>query len=59
MPLDETSFRTKVLRGFLWVGVGTFMGQLISWVATILVIRILVPSDYGLMAMALTFIALF
>ena len=58
MPLDETSFRTKVLRGFLWLSVGTFMGQLISWVATILVIRILLPSDYGLMAMAFTFIAL-
>lgn len=55
---EEASFKTKVVKGFLWLGTGTFLGQLISWISTILVIRILLPSDYGLMAMAASFIFL-
>jgi O-antigen/teichoic acid export membrane protein len=34
------------------------MAQLITWVMTLVVIRILTPSDYGLVAMASVFIAL-
>jgi teichuronic acid exporter len=52
MAAEEISFRTKVLKGFLWLGTGTFIGQFISWISTIFVIRLLLPSDYGLMAMA-------
>lgn len=55
----ETSFKSRVLKSFVWLGTGTFAGQLISWVATIVVIRLLSTSDYGLMAMANTFIAFF
>jgi teichuronic acid exporter len=58
MAAEETSFKTKVLKSFLWLGTGTLIGQLISWVSTIFVIRLLLPADYGLMAMATTFIAL-
>ena len=58
MPLEEISFRTKVLKGLLWLGTGTFLVQLISWISTIFVIRLLLPSDYGLMAMATTFVSL-
>lgn len=56
MAAEETSFRTKVLKSFLWLGTGTFIGQSISWISTIFVIRLLSPSDYGLFAMAFTFI---
>ena len=58
MAVEEPTFKTKVLRGFLWLGTGTFVGQFISWISTIFVIRLLVPEDYGLMAMAGSFIAL-
>ena len=57
MP-EEKSFKKKVIDSFLWLGTGTFFGQIISWIATIVVIRLLIPSVYGLMAMATTFISL-
>jgi O-antigen/teichoic acid export membrane protein len=39
-----------------WMMAARFAGQLITWVVTILVIRILTPDDYGLMALAMAFI---
>lgn len=36
----------------LWQGSASLAGQVISWFATLIVIRLLSPSDYGLMAMA-------
>ncbi|HXI09339.1 MAG TPA: lipopolysaccharide biosynthesis protein [Thermodesulfobacteriota bacterium] len=58
MNSGNVPLRTKVLKSFLWLSTGTFAGQLVSWVSTILVIRLLAPSDYGLMAMGSSFIAL-
>lgn len=55
---EERSFKRKVIDGFLWLGTGSFVGQMISWLSTIFVIRLLVPADYGLMAMASTFVVL-
>ena len=52
MQSDDVDLRSSVLRGFAWVGGGQFIGQLISWASTILVIRLLAPSDYGLIAMS-------
>ncbi len=49
--MDHTSFRAKVISAFIWISTGTFFIQIISWVSTIFVIRLLTPSDYGLMAM--------
>lgn len=58
MNIKSDDFKKKVLKGFIWLGTGTFLGQLIAWCSTIIVIRLLEPADYGLMAMAGTFIAL-
>lgn len=55
MRPDVTSFRSRVLKGFLWLGTGSFLGQVMSWFSTIIVIRLLSPSDYGLMAMTAGF----
>jgi teichuronic acid exporter len=49
------AFRIAVVRGFLWLGTSAFVGQFVSWLSTILVIRLLSPSDYGLMATATVF----
>ncbi len=60
--MTEKSIGEKVVRGFRWLAVGRFAGQLVTWVVTIFVIRILSPEDYGLMAMAtvvIGFLALF
>jgi teichuronic acid exporter len=55
---EEASFKKKVINGFLWLGTGSFIGQVLAWLSTIIIIRLLLPSDYGLMAMASTFVAL-
>jgi len=47
---------TGVLRSFAWQGGAVALGQLISWASTIVVIRLLSPGDYGLMAMANLFV---
>src|SRR5262249_1341511 len=48
--------RPALLNALYWVAGGRFVGQLISWLITIWVIRILTPNDYALMAMAGVFI---
>lgn len=46
------SLRTDVLHSLKWLAGVRFGGQLIAWAITIVVIRILKPADYGLMAIA-------
>lgn len=58
MAVEGGSFRKSVLSGFFWLSAATFVGQFISWLSTIVVIRLLSPSDYGLMAMTTVFISL-
>lgn len=53
----EPTYRQKVLSSFAWMGLAQFFGQLVSWAATIVVIRLLDPSDYGVMAMATVFLS--
>lgn len=43
----------RVLASFLWLGSASLVAQAVSWVSTVLVIRLLSPDDYGLMAMAM------
>lgn len=50
------------MSAFRWVAALRFMGQLISWLSTIFVIRFLAPEDYGVIALAevfRTFLVLF
>jgi O-antigen/teichoic acid export membrane protein len=42
----------RVFGSLLWLGSASIVGQIVSWLSAILVIRLLSPSDYGLMAMA-------
>ena len=39
------------------MGLGSAIGQFVSWSSTILVVRQLAPEDYGLMAMSMSFVA--
>ena len=55
--IDEAqSLRRRVISSMAWVGGLKYFGQIITWAVTIFVIRILAPSDYGLMAKAGVFI---
>jgi len=44
--------RRTVVVSLLWQGSASVVSQLISWLATLVVIRLLSPADYGLVAMA-------
>ena len=52
------SIKVEVLSALRWSAAGRLAGQLGSWAATIYVIRILNPADYGLMGMASILIGL-
>lgn len=53
------TLRAKALSGFRWTASVRLVGQAISWAITLLVVRILTPADYGLLAMATAFILFF
>ncbi|WP_426320356.1 lipopolysaccharide biosynthesis protein [Pseudoduganella sp. R-43] len=44
-------FQTELARGVKWVAGAKLGSQLITWGVTIFVMRLLAPSDYGLLAM--------
>lgn len=51
--------KTDVISGLRWTAGGKLAAQLVTWCISIVVIRLLAPSDYGLLAMASVFIAFF
>lgn len=46
------SLRDQVLHSLKWLAAARMLGQVVTWSVTLLVIRLLEPSDYGLMALA-------
>ena len=50
--MPERSLRRRILDGVFWLTVVKILSQAISWTVTVYVIRILAPSDYGLVAMS-------
>jgi len=51
--LDRT-----LVRGLAWTGAVKWLSQLLSWVSTLVVARLLTPEDYGIVAMATVFVGL-
>ncbi len=47
-----------MLSGLAWTGAAKWSGQVLSWVSTLLVARILMPEDYGLVQMAMIYIGI-
>ncbi|WP_294318749.1 lipopolysaccharide biosynthesis protein [uncultured Sphingomonas sp.] len=45
------SLRKQVRRAVIWRSGSQIVGQIVSWASTFLVIRLLTPGDYGLVAM--------
>ena len=48
----HNSMTHRVVASLLWQASASLVGQIISWFSTLLVIRLLSPDDFGLMAMA-------
>lgn len=51
------SLRSQVLAGLFWTGGARLLSQILTWAITIVVIRLLNPGDYGLLAMATVFMS--
>jgi teichuronic acid exporter len=53
-PINSSgqTLKRRFITSILWLGSGSLAIQLISWASTIVVIRLLTPADYGLMAMS-------
>jgi O-antigen/teichoic acid export membrane protein len=49
--------RSRVMSALRWSAAARFFGQAFSWAITILVIRLLAPGDYGLMAMGVVLVS--
>jgi O-antigen/teichoic acid export membrane protein len=54
---EPASLKARALSGLRWSASARVASQLIAWAITLVVIRILTPGDYGLLAMASVFIA--
>lgn len=52
------SVESQTIQGLKWTGIAKFAGQLISWVVTLIVLRLLMPDDYGLMAIVTVVISI-
>jgi teichuronic acid exporter len=46
----------SLLKGIAWTSLVTWLSQLLSWGSTLVVVHYLVPSDYGLIGMALLYL---
>jgi PST family polysaccharide transporter len=56
---SETKFLDQsLIKGMFWTGLVKWSSQVVSWVTTIFVARMLRPEDYGVVGMAGTFIGL-
>jgi PST family polysaccharide transporter len=50
--------RRSLLQGLAWTGGAKWSSQILTWLATLVVARILTPDDYGLIGMASIFLGL-
>jgi O-antigen/teichoic acid export membrane protein len=56
---DEAAFKTRVRSAVFWRSGSQIVAQMVMWGATIIVVRLLDPSDYGLFAMTQVILVLF
>lgn len=55
---ETGEFRRSVVSGFAWQGITKLFVQVATWGSTIVVARILVPADYGILAVSGVFTGL-
>jgi len=51
MDANEPGLKGQVMSALRWSAMAKLAGQLINWAITLVVIRLLTPADYGLVAM--------
>ena len=55
MSSNEVS-RNKVMKGLFWVYLENISAQLVTFIVSIILARLLLPNDYGLIALVTVFI---
>ena len=55
--MSEESLRKKTVKGVMWSSIDRFTTQGISFVFSMLIARMLLPSDYGVIGMLSIFMA--
>jgi len=53
------SIERQAISGLKWTGAARFVSQTVSWVVTLIVVRLLAPADYGVMAVSAVIISIF
>ena len=48
----------SLVRGVAWVGAARWSTQALTWIATLVIARVLSPNDYGIFSMALLYLGL-
>jgi lipopolysaccharide exporter len=57
ISLTKQTLSKKVSRGVAWVGLSTLISRVLGIVSSVLITRLLLPEDFGLMAMAIAVIS--
>ena len=52
------SLDQSLVSGIAWTGIVKWVSQALSWAMTLLTVRLLAPTDYGLFGMAMVYIGL-
>jgi len=57
-PPTSAELDASLVRGIAWVGAARWSTQALTWIATLLIARVLSPADYGIFSMALLYLGL-
>jgi len=57
-PSPARALDRSLLRGLAWTGMMRWATQILSWASTLVVARLLAPTDYGLVGMAMVYLGL-
>lgn len=55
---DVAALDRALVSGLAWTAIAKSMTQILSWLSTLLVVRLLTPEDYGVVGMALVYLGL-
>jgi len=53
------SIESQTISGLKWTGAARFVSQTFSWAVTLIVVRLLAPADYGVVAVSAVIISIF
>lgn len=55
---SRQSLDHAIVEGVAWTGAASWVAQILTWLSTLLVVRILNPDDYGIVALAALYLGL-